>query len=226
MFTVHLIGALLSLSSVHARCGDNGVPNLSATPQELGWGAQADTDSNGGDPRTVLGFSSSGPFDAAGTTVVGVIATDAGWDPSYYAFSAFLYGQSNPQLVPADNIWVLGWLDQYVLLVDDAQTGYQRDVERCPVPHDFRAQGSQRHRFAGALSTFEWIGTEYITYSFVFLSNQSGTPLDPGASTDYTSTIVAATNTSAAYLRLDYTPGGLPPSTGLETGLVLALSDD
>lgn len=73
--------------------------------------------------------------------------------------------------------------------------------------------------------SFQWVGTDYITYGFAFLGNQSA-PVDPSVATDYIPTLVPATNATAAYLRLDYSPGGLPASTGLETGLILDLSDD
>lgn len=90
---------------------------------------------------------------------------------------------------------------------------------------------------------FQWIGTDYITYvdassfyfsgsvyithsyGFEFIGNQS-VPVDPSSSTDYIPTLVPATNTTGPYVRLDYAPGGLPASTGLETGMILDLSDD
>jgi hypothetical protein len=65
--------------------------------QELGWGTQAEADDNGGNPRTVLGFSSSGPFDAAGNPILSVIATNAGFNVDFYEFSAFICGQDNTE---------------------------------------------------------------------------------------------------------------------------------
>jgi hypothetical protein len=58
--------------------------------QELGWGTQADADANGANVRTALGFSSSGPFDAAGNPILSVIATNAGFDEDFYAYNAFI----------------------------------------------------------------------------------------------------------------------------------------
>jgi hypothetical protein len=51
-------------------------------------------------------------------------------------------------------------------------------------------------------------------------------PIDPTTPTDYVPSLVPATPVIGAYVRLDYSPGGLPPSTGLETGMILELSDE
>ncbi|KAJ7760736.1 hypothetical protein DFH07DRAFT_1060041 [Mycena maculata] len=71
---------------------------------------------------------------------------------------------------------------------------------------------------------FQWVGTAYITYGFAFIGNQS-VPVGPSSATDYVPSLVNAMSTTAAYIRLDYSPGRLPASTGLETGMVLALSE-
>ncbi|KAJ6584398.1 hypothetical protein B0H19DRAFT_1249373 [Mycena capillaripes] len=210
-----LISALFIVSA-HAFCGDNG-------GAELGWGTQADADANGANPRTVLGFNPAGPLDAAGSPILSVIATNAGFDASFYAFAAFLCGQANPDSYPQTTFGpVISATstnsDVRCLTVSaigeaNATVSLQpcvNDISTPPVP----------------TQTFEWIGTAFITYGFAFLGNASGLPLAPNVSTDYTPSLVPDASTVGAYLRLDYTPGALPPSTGLETGLILELSDD
>ncbi|KAJ7621746.1 hypothetical protein DFH06DRAFT_1143485 [Mycena polygramma] len=204
--------------SATASCGDNG-------GAELGWGTQADADSNGSNPRTVLGFSSKGPFDAAGNPILGVIATNAGFDSSYYAFSAFICGQANPDSYPQTT-----WGRSPVISASSPSSDTRcltvsplgaanATVSLLPCINDISTPPP-------ANQTFEWIGTDFITYGFAFLGTTSGLPVDPSASTDYVPSIVNTTDGTAAYLRLDYVPDGLPASTGKETGLILELSDD
>lgn len=64
------------------------------TWQELGWGTQAAADANGANVPTVLGFNSKGPFDAAGHPILSIIATNAGFNSDFYAFTAFICGQT------------------------------------------------------------------------------------------------------------------------------------
>ncbi|KAJ6608700.1 hypothetical protein B0H10DRAFT_2067064 [Mycena sp. CBHHK59/15] len=202
-----LLSTLLGLYNVHATCGT----------MELGWGTQADTDDNSGNPRTVLGFGSKGPFDAAGKPILSVIATNAGFDESFYAFTAFLCGQANPDSYPQTTFGpvISSSSDQCLTISELGVANATVSLAPCVNPVT---------EIPDATQTFEWIGTDYITYGFVFLGNLTGTPLPPSARTDYTPSIVATD--SGSYLRLDYTPDQLPPSTGLETGMVLALSDD
>ncbi|KAJ6466036.1 hypothetical protein C8R47DRAFT_1154225, partial [Mycena vitilis] len=204
--------------SATASCGDNG-------GAELGWGTQEDADSNGSNPRTVLGFSSKGPFDAAGNPILSVIATNAGFDSSYYAFSAFICGQANPDSYPQTT---------YGPIISEGSIATQSSVPQCLTVSPLGAANatvallpciSDISAAPPANQTFEWIGTDFITYGFAFLGTTSGLPIDPSASTDYVPSIVNTTDGTAAYLRLDYVPGGLPASTGKETGLILELSD-
>ncbi|KAJ7700688.1 hypothetical protein B0H17DRAFT_1128553 [Mycena rosella] len=214
-----LLSALLGVSAVNAFCGDNG-------GAELGFGTQADTDSNGGNPSTVLGFSASGPFDAAGNPILSVIATNAGFDSSFYAFAAFLCGQANPDSYPQTTFGPVINEDSIstqtntpLCLTASALGEANITVALLPCINDISVNPVPTQ-------TFQWIGTDFITYGFEFIGNQSGTPLDPSTPTDYIPSLVSVTNGTGAYLRLDYVPGGLPPSTGRETGMVLALSDD
>ncbi|KAJ7476717.1 hypothetical protein FB451DRAFT_246715 [Mycena latifolia] len=213
------LSTLIGASAVSAWCGDNG-------GAELGWGTQADSDGNGANPRTVLGFNASGPFDAVGNPVLSVIATNAGWDSSYYAFSAWICGQASPDAYPQTTFGPIVNADSIstqtsipLCLTASALGESNITIALLPCVNDISTNPVPTQ-------TFQWIGTAYITYGWAFLGNQSGTPLDPSIPTDYVPSLVPATNDTAAYLRLDYVPGGLPPSTGLETGLVLELSDD
>ncbi|KAJ7746351.1 hypothetical protein B0H16DRAFT_1889168 [Mycena metata] len=207
MLSIFLISSLLGLSGVNAFCGDNG----GAT---IGWGSQAQSDQSG--PSAWLGFNSNGPFNAAGNPILTVVGS-----PPEHQFAAFICGQANPDSYPQTTFgpvvsltadpsacWTVSALEAANATI--SLLPCLTDVESNPYPTQM----------------FEWIGTAYITYGFVFLGNQTGLPLDPSVPTDYTPSLVPATNTTAAYVRLDYTPGGLPPSTGLETGLILSLSDD
>ncbi|KAJ7661303.1 hypothetical protein DFH06DRAFT_1325618 [Mycena polygramma] len=54
-----------------------------------------------------------------------------------------------------------------------------------------------------ANQTFQWIGTDFITHGFAFLGTTEGLPLDPSVATDYVPSIVNATDTTPAYVRLD-----------------------
>ncbi|KAJ6555678.1 hypothetical protein DFH09DRAFT_1365690 [Mycena vulgaris] len=213
------LSSLLGISAVNASCGDNG-------GAELGWGTQADTDSNGANPRTVLGFSSTGPFDAAGNSILSVIATNAGFEESFYAFNAFICGQASPNAYPQTTFGPVINSDSIsthtsipLCLTASALGEANATIALLPCVNDISAIPVPTQKF-------QWIGTDFITYGFEFIGNQSGTPLDPSMPTDYTPSLVPETNGTAAYIRLDYAPGGLPPSTGLETGMVLALSDE
>ncbi|KAJ7749287.1 hypothetical protein DFH07DRAFT_1062377 [Mycena maculata] len=197
--------------SVNAFCGDNG-------GVELGWGTQAAADANGENPSTVLGFSSSGPFDAAGNPILSVIATNAGFGSSYYAFEAFICGQYNPDSYPQTSFGaVITTASSEACLTVSALESANATISLQPCVNDISSNPVPTQMF-------QWVGTNYITYGFAFIGNQS-VPVKYVA-TDYVPTLVDATDTTAAYIRLDYAPGGLPPSTGLETGLILELSDD
>jgi hypothetical protein len=75
--------------------------------------------------------------------------------------------------------------------------------------------------------TFEWITTDFFTYGFAFIGNQSAeAPLDPTKPTDYVLLLVPPKVAVGSFVSFDFVPGGLPPSTGLETGLTLELADD
>ncbi|KAJ7143465.1 hypothetical protein C8R46DRAFT_1232950 [Mycena filopes] len=205
------ISALVGLSVVYAECGDNG------GAVTIGMGH---TSGNGPDsPQFCLGFNSSGPFDAAGNPILSVVTSD---DPD--ALAAWLCGQANPDWYPQTTFGFiiseyLGGRDETWCLTVSELEAANATVSLLPCVSDIFANPVPSQ-------TFEWIGTNYITYGFAFLGNQSGLPLSPSVATDYTPSLVAASNTTAAYLRLNYTPGGLPPSTGQETGLILLLSDD
>ncbi|KAJ6506313.1 hypothetical protein C8R47DRAFT_1315791 [Mycena vitilis] len=206
----------LCLSAAAVSCGDNG-------GAELGWGSQADADTNGANVRTVLGFSSSGPFDAAGNPILSVIATNAGYSSSYYAFSAFLCGQSNSQSYPQTTY---GPVLSASSTTNDAQCLTVSPLGAANATISLLPCISAISSLPPSNQTFQWIGTDYVTYGFAFLGTTEGLPLDPSAATDYVPSIVDATETTPAYVRLDYVKGGLPASTGKETGLILELSDD
>ncbi|KAJ7510474.1 hypothetical protein B0H11DRAFT_2216266 [Mycena galericulata] len=214
VFSAILFTALFGLS-VNAQCGDNG-------GAELGWGSQAEADANGANVRTALGFNSKGPFDAAGNPILSVISINSGYDSSFYAFSAFICGQYSPDNYPQTT---------YGPVISAAETS----IAQCLTVSELEAanatislQPCVNDISANPVATqmFEWIGTNYVTYGFAFIGAQSPLPINPSNSTDYTPSIVGSLNKTGGYVRLDYTPGGLPPSTGLETGLILELSDD
>ncbi|KAJ7140721.1 hypothetical protein C8R44DRAFT_866418 [Mycena epipterygia] len=214
-----LLSALLGISTVTASCGDNG-------GAELGWGTQSDTDANGGNPRTVLGFSSSGPFDTAGNPILSVIATNAGFNEDFYAYSAFICGQANPDSYPQttfgpviNQVSISTHTSIPLCLTASALLGSNITVALLPCVNDISVTSVPAQ-------TFEWIGTDFITYGFAFVGNQTAeAPLDPTKPTDYVPSLVGGVNVGS-YLSFDFVPEGLPASTGLETGLVLALSDD
>ncbi|KAJ7183211.1 hypothetical protein C8R46DRAFT_1066273 [Mycena filopes] len=199
------VSSLVGLSFVNARM------------EQLGWGTQAGTDQSG--PQAFLGFNSSGPFDAAGNPILSVVS-HASDDPD--ALSAWICGQANPDSYPQTTfgplVSDLRGNVTFCLTVSELEAA-NATVSLLPCVSDISANPVPSQ-------TFEWIGTDYVTYGFAFLGNQTGLPISPSAATDYTPSLVGASNTTAAYLRLDYTPGGLPPSTGKETGLILLLSDD
>ncbi|KAJ7039650.1 hypothetical protein C8F04DRAFT_1178770 [Mycena alexandri] len=207
MLSIFLISSLLSLSGVNAWCGDNG-------GAVIGWGTQAETDQRG--PNAFLGFNSSGPFDAAGNPILTVVS-----NAQQHEFAAFICGQANPDSYPQTTFGPV------ISLTGDPSLCFTvSELEAANATVSLLPCVTAIQSDPYLTQMFQWIGTAYITYGFVFLGNQTGLPLDPSVATDYTPSLVPATNTTAAYLRLDYTPGGLPPSTGLETGLVLILSDD
>ncbi|KAJ7841370.1 hypothetical protein B0H14DRAFT_3869218 [Mycena olivaceomarginata] len=202
-----IVFALLGLSAVNASCGDNG-------GAQLGWGSQAQADKSG--PAAIFGFNSSGPFDAAGNPILSVVQTQD-WD-----FEAWICGQVSPNAYPQTTYGpviaaTLQPAAAQCLTVSELGAA-NATVSLQPCVNDIRANPVPSQ-------SFQWVGTDYITYGFAFLGNQSA-PVDPSVATDYIPTLVPATNATAAYLRLDYSPGGLPASTGLETGLILDLSDD
>ncbi|KAJ7140720.1 hypothetical protein C8R44DRAFT_974516, partial [Mycena epipterygia] len=209
-----LVSALLGISAVNAFCGDNG-------GAELGWGTQADADGNGANPRTVLGFSSSGPFDAAGNPILSVIATNAGFNSDFYAFNAFICGQDNPDGVPQTTFGpVINANGKGTpCLTASALTGSNITVALLPCVNDISANPVPTQ-------TFEWISTHFITYGFAFVGDQSAeAPLDPTKPTDYVPSLVPPNVAVGSFVSFDFVPGGLPPSTGQETGLILELSD-
>ncbi|KAJ7661345.1 hypothetical protein DFH06DRAFT_1129455 [Mycena polygramma] len=206
----------LFLSTAAQQCGDNG-------SAELGWGSQVDADANGANVRTVLGFNSPGPFDAAGNPILSVIATNAGFSSSYYAFYAWICGQSTTQSYPQTTYGPvlstsLTTNDAYCLTVSPLGAA-NATITLLPCINFISSPSP-------ANQTFQWIGTDFITYGFAFLGTTDGLPLDPSVATDYVPSIVNATDTTPAYVRLNYVKGGLPASTGRETGLILELSDD
>jgi hypothetical protein len=72
---------------------------------------------------------------------------------------------------------------------------------------------------------FQWVTTEFVSYGWAFLGNQS-TPVDATAATNYPPALVPEVPAVGAFVRLAFVPGGLAPSTGTEPGLVLELSDE
>ncbi|KAJ6453363.1 hypothetical protein C8R45DRAFT_1112523 [Mycena sanguinolenta] len=235
--TVLVSTLLLGISGVNASCGDNG-------GAELGWGTMAAADRNGENVNTALGFKSTGPFDAEGNPILTVIATNAGFDSSFYSFNAWICGQNTvgfqqttygyihsqvryslrlkTEVVRPANSAMLGaagvetslCLTASAIETTDITLSMQpcvNDISTPPVP----------------TQTFEWNENgEFITYYLVFLGNTTGLPLAETANTDYTPSLVPATDTTGAYIRLDYTPGALVPLTGGQNGIVLELSDN
>ncbi|KAJ7868850.1 hypothetical protein B0H13DRAFT_1055482 [Mycena leptocephala] len=199
-----LISALLGLSAVNAWCGDNGGAGLA-------WGSQAGADRSGF--STILGFDSTGPFDAAGNPILTVVSN---FD---WSLSAFLCGQASPDAYPQTTFGpVLKFSGTTLCLTVSELEAANATISLQPCVNDVSANPVPTQMF-------QWIGTDYITYGFEFIGNQS-VPVDPSSSTNYIPTLVPATNTTGPYVRLDYAPGGLPASTGLETGMILDLSDD
>ncbi|KAJ6577452.1 hypothetical protein B0H19DRAFT_1062071 [Mycena capillaripes] len=166
---------------------------------------------------SVFGFNSSGPFDAAGNPILSLIAQG-----SNYAFEAWICGQVSPNAYPQTTFGpvisaTLNPGAAFCLTISELEVA-NATISLQPCVNEINANPVPTQMF-------QWIGTAFITYGFAFLGNQS-VPVDPSATTDYTPSLAPATNTTAAYLRLDYTPGGLPASTGFETGMILDLSDD
>ncbi|KAF7356325.1 hypothetical protein MVEN_00964800 [Mycena venus] len=198
------ISALLGLSAVNAWCGDNGGAGLA-------WGSQAEADKIGF--NTILGFKSSGPFDTAGNPILTVVSS---FD---WSLAAFICGQKNPDSYPQTTFGpVLTISGPTLCLTISELEAANATISLQPCVNDITANPVPTQMF-------QWIGTDYITYGFEFIGNQS-VPVDPSSSTDYVPTLVPATNITGAYVRLDYLPDGLPASTGLETGMILNLSDD
>ncbi|KAF7333279.1 hypothetical protein MSAN_02422400 [Mycena sanguinolenta] len=213
---IFLISTLLGISCVNAgQCGDNG-------GVELGWGTMAAADANGENVNTALGFKSTGPFDAEGNPILTVIATNAGFDSSFYLFNAWICGQDTVGFQQTNYGAMLGeagaetslCLTASAIETSNITLSMQpcvNDISTPPVPTQM----------------FEWNENgDFITYYLVFLGNTTGLPLKETANTDYTPSLVPATNTTGAYIRLDYTPGANAPLTGDVNGIVLELSDD
>ncbi|KAJ7439117.1 hypothetical protein FB451DRAFT_1415919 [Mycena latifolia] len=203
--------SLLGASAVHAWCGDNG-------GALIGWGSQAGADQTG--IQTVFGFNASGPVDAAGNPIFSVV----NGRPVDRGLAAYICGQVNPDSYPQTTFGPVVSVDSVVAstplcLTASALEQANITVSLLPCVNSISATPVPTQ-------AFQWIGTAYVHYGFAFVGNQSSVPLDPSTPTDYVPTLVNATNTTAAYLRLDYVPGGLPASTGKEMGLVLDLSDD
>jgi hypothetical protein len=194
-----------------------------------------------------------------------VIATNAGFDESFYAFNAFICGQVNtngdsyPQTtfgcvlyVPTPQCTDPTMLSDLSPVINTDSISTQTSTPLCLtasalgeanitiallpcvyVPlfrHSIEANSSPHRKDISEnpvpTQTFQWVGTAFITYGLEFLGNQTGLPIDPTTPTDYVPSLVPATPVIGAYVRLDYSPGGLPPSTGLETGMILELSDE
>ncbi|KAJ7616308.1 hypothetical protein DFH06DRAFT_1307096, partial [Mycena polygramma] len=160
--------ATLFLSVTADSCGDNG-------GAELGWCTQADADSHG--PRAVLDFSSQVALHAAGVPILSVITTNTN-----YAFSAYICGQANPDSYPQTTYGCPGQICIVARVC----------VERGTMPHRLPLGGANATVSLRVLpcindistpplanQTFEWIGTDFITYGFAFLGTTSGLPLDP-----------------------------------------------
>ncbi|KAJ7654321.1 hypothetical protein B0H17DRAFT_1099928 [Mycena rosella] len=208
-----VVGALLAVSAVNSFCADDGATvNAHINPPltVFSLGTPADADSNGDHPHTVLGLSTSGPFDAAGNALLSVIALNAGFDPGFFAFFAFICGQTNPDSFPQTRFGpVISATTDSPFCLAASVLGEQNIT--IPLLND--------------ISMFQWVGTVFETYALEFLGNQSGLPLDPSTPTDYVPSLVPATVGIGVHVRLAYSPGGLPPSTGHETGMVLDLVD-
>ncbi|KAJ7702810.1 hypothetical protein B0H17DRAFT_1194674 [Mycena rosella] len=66
--------------------------------------------------------------------------------------------------------------------------------------------------------TFQWVSTDFITYGFEFLGNQSGLPLQASTPTDYVPSLVPATAGIGAHLRLDFAPAASRHRRGTRRG--------
>ncbi|KAJ7808552.1 hypothetical protein B0H13DRAFT_1928447 [Mycena leptocephala] len=208
-----LLSAFLCLSTANAfQCGDNG-------RAELQWGAQA------GSGGTVLGFSPSGPFDAEGNPILSVIALNAGFNVDFFAFNAYICGAS------PDEETSFGLPPSPCRIAPPsasppphsrAQTSPYRSSPACT--HPFLPLGIHLHAPAPT-QMFQWVTTEFVSYGWAFLGNQS-TPVDATAATNYPPALVPEVPAVGAFVRLAFVPGGLAPSTGTEPGLVLELSDE
>ncbi|KAJ6506733.1 hypothetical protein C8R45DRAFT_922907 [Mycena sanguinolenta] len=192
--------AIFSIFDVNAwTCGNNG-------GTELGWGTPAAQNANDGHPPTVLGFSSTGPFDAAGNPILTVIATDAGFDSSFFEFNAQICGQDNSgsgqtnfgAILSTNNDLPSLCLTASGLEVSDITLSLLPCVNDIGVP-------------PVATQSFEWKDGQIVEYELVFLGTTTGLPLKFDANTDYTPSLVPATNMAASYIRLDYTPGAFAP---------------
>ncbi|KAF7353432.1 hypothetical protein MSAN_01532400 [Mycena sanguinolenta] len=143
-----LISTLLGISVASAQfCGDNG-------GAELGWGTQAGADANEANVPTVLGFNSNGPFDSDGNPILTVIATNAGFDASFYAFRAWICdsGSGRPSygaIIPADGLLCLTASALETSNITFSMQPCVNDISTPPV----------------ATQTFEWNENGFITYS-------------------------------------------------------------
>ncbi|KAJ7140712.1 hypothetical protein C8R44DRAFT_237017 [Mycena epipterygia] len=221
MYRIILLSALLGISVVNAECSDNG-------GGELGWGTQAAADGNDDHVQTVLGFSSSGPFNAAGNPILSVVATNAGFNPDFFPFAAFICGENNPDGAPRstfgpvinqDSIDSPGSGQTPLCLTASALTGSNITLALLPCVNDISTNPVPTQ-------TFEWVTTEFDTFAFNFIGDQSAeAPLDPTKPTDYVPSLVPPNVAVGSFVSIEFVPEGLPPLTGHETGLILELVD-
>ncbi|KAJ7140719.1 hypothetical protein C8R44DRAFT_866416 [Mycena epipterygia] len=213
-----LVFALLGIYAVNADCGDNG-------GAVLGWGTQAAADVK---LMTELGFSSSGPFDVAGNPLLSVISTNGG--TGHLMFSAFICGQVNPDGAPQSTFGPVVSEDSMdsqtpFCLTASALTGSNITVALLPCVYAPHTPPNDISVDPVPTQTFEWITTHFVTYGFAFVGDQSAeAPLDPTKPIDYVPSLVGGVQLGS-YVSFDFVPGGLPASTGRETGLILGLED-
>ncbi|KAJ7051186.1 hypothetical protein C8F01DRAFT_1377117 [Mycena amicta] len=193
---------LLSLSGVHAWCGDNG-------GAALGWGSQEQADQSGF--HTVLGFDPSGPLDAEGNPILGVVSHGASYD-----WAAYLCGQASPDAYPQTTFGPLLYESNRTLCLTASGLESENITLSLQPCLTFPPYPTQQ---------FQWVGTAFITYGFAFLGNATTLPVDPTSPTDYIPSLSNGTAVGS-YLSFNYSLAGLPASTGHETGLILDLSDD
>ncbi|KAJ6506725.1 hypothetical protein C8R45DRAFT_970369 [Mycena sanguinolenta] len=207
------IFAIFSIVAVNAQsfgfCGSNG-------GAELGWETPVDA------IHTVLGFNSTGgPVDAAGNPILAVIATNFfGFDPDFFQFDAWICGRETTDSGAAQSNFggILSASDSLCLTASGLEMS-NITLSLLPCINDLNDPPV-------ATQSFEWIANEIVGYELIFLGTTAGLPLDPDANTDYTPSLVPATNTTPAYIRLDYTPGAYAPVTIYDTTIVMGLSDD